>query len=229
MVTARHNISLAGSAGNGWISRRLHDQLRLLERLLGAKGPHELKEAEVARQVRCADTTKHPQEGLEEGEYARRSIVMDCPARLFVLRVSDVRMPIALPPPRAAGRVGRPSTAGWDRKVGRLGPGLDGTILARRHHDGPLAAHPRDDRRPIFVIVAAARLALLASTPRPVSHGLCPTACRWPLVPRGVRAFIRFDRPSHWRSMSEASAAWRRHQHQRSRVPIWTPNSLAMR
>jgi hypothetical protein len=68
MVKACDNLSLAGSAGSGWISRRLHHQLRLLERLLGAKGPQAVKDAEVARQGRFAATTKHPPEGLEEGE-----------------------------------------------------------------------------------------------------------------------------------------------------------------
>src|SRR5262249_24781509 len=93
----------------------------------------------------------------------------------------------------AAGRVRIKPAARLDRQVCRLLHGLDGKILHRVYHNGPLPADPRDDRRPVFIIVAAAGLALLASTPRAVSQRLLPTLFGLTLMAGGVVGFVGFD------------------------------------
>src|SRR5262249_35424916 len=52
-----------------------------------------------------------------------------------------------------------------DRAVGRCLHCLDGKVPRRLNHDTSLAADPRDDGRPILVVMAPSGLAFLAATP----------------------------------------------------------------
>src|SRR5262245_26678668 len=81
------------------------------------------------------------------------------------------------------------------RQVGRLLHRLDGEILDGLYDDGTLSADPRDHRRPIFIEMAPAGLALLAATARPASSGLFPSLFRLALAARGVIEFIRLNSP----------------------------------
>ena len=94
-------------------------------------------------------------------------MLLDLPARLFLLRMIDARMSIAFERPIAAGGVRREPTPHCDGEVSGLLPRADGTSLHGLDHDRPLAADPRDDGRPVFLIMATARLARLAATTRP--------------------------------------------------------------
>ena len=85
------------------------------------------------------------------------------------MRVIDERMPIALQHPIAAGRVGVQPTARVDGEVHRLLHSLHGEIARRLEDDRPLATDPGDNRRPVFVIMAPARLALLPATTCPAA------------------------------------------------------------
>jgi hypothetical protein len=86
--------------------------------------------------------------------------------RLVATQLIDIVMHIALECPIAAGRVRLQPTARVDGEVRRLLHGLHGEILGRLHDDSSLATDPRDDRRPIFGIMAPTRLAFLAATTR---------------------------------------------------------------
>src|SRR5262249_19034921 len=98
---------------------------------------------------------------------------------------------IALQRAIAAGRVGIEPTARFDGDVGRFLHRLRGEIAGRLHDDCPLAADPGDDRRPVFVVVAPAGLALLAATPWPTTQRrtvLLP-GCLIPSTDRGTCPF----------------------------------------
>src|SRR6185295_15665979 len=87
---------------------------------------------------------------------------------------ADIRMHIALHRPIATGRVGIEPTTGSHRDAGRLLHRLHGEIFGRLDDDRPLATDPGDHGRPIFVIMAPARLALLTATTCPASQQLLP-------------------------------------------------------
>jgi len=78
----------------------------------------------------------------------------------------DELVNVALHRPVAAGRVGIQPTARVHRDVGGLLHGLDREIFGRLDDDRPLAAHPRDNRWAIFLVMAPAGLTLLAATTR---------------------------------------------------------------
>src|SRR4029077_19093680 len=82
---------------------------------------------------------------------------------VFFLGVIDELVDIALQGPIAAGRVRVEPTARLDGEVGRLLHRLHRAISRRLDDDSPLATDPRDDRGPIFVIVAPTGLAFLAA------------------------------------------------------------------
>src|SRR5215510_6409205 len=107
--------------------------------------------------------------GLEQGEQTLRSILMDLSPCIFLLRVIDIVMHIALQRPITAGRVRVEPTAGLDGEVRRLLHGLHGEIAGRLDDDCPLATDPRNNGRPVFVIMATARLALLPATTCPAA------------------------------------------------------------
>jgi hypothetical protein len=73
VVQTFDKIALSGSAGNGRVERRIQNQLGLLECIVLTKVAQELKEPNVPRKVELADTTKHAQIRLEQGEQALRA------------------------------------------------------------------------------------------------------------------------------------------------------------
>src|SRR3989442_7929741 len=120
-------------------------------------------------------------------------MLMHVPTGIFLLRVIDKRMHIALHRPRAAGRVRGEPTARLHRQVGCLLHRLHRDISGRLYHDCPLATDPGDDGRPVFVIMAPTGLALLTATTRSAPQRFFPTLCRLPLVARGMVEVIGFN------------------------------------
>src|SRR5262245_44327009 len=114
---------------------------------------------------------------------------------VFLLRMIDVRMHIALERSIAARRVGVEPTARLHGDVGRLLHRLDREIFGRVEDDRPLATDPGDDRRPVFVIMAPTGLAFLAAPTRAASQRLLPALLGLALVARGVVEVIGFDYP----------------------------------
>jgi hypothetical protein len=169
MVKALHTFSPPGSTGYGWVERGLQAQLRLLECVLVPNVPQELREPEVPWHVDRADAMKHPQVGLEPGEQVLGSIRVHVTTRLCLLRMLDERVHGALQRSIAASGVRLAPTACLDCHVGRLLHRGDCAIPARLHHDGTLAAHPGEARRPVFVVMTTARLMLLAAPTRPAA------------------------------------------------------------
>src|SRR6266446_3083651 len=93
---------------------------------------------------------------------------------IFLLRVIDKRMHIALQRLIAARRVGVEPTARLHGEVSCLLHRLDGEITGRLDDNSPLATDPGDDGRPVFVIMAPTGLALLPATTcwdRPQTRG----------------------------------------------------------
>src|SRR5689334_3601948 len=129
------------------------------------KVAQELKEAHIPRQVSFAETPKHPQIGLQQRKEALRPILMHVPTGIFLLRVIDKVMDIALERAIAAGRVRIEPTACLDREVGRFLHRLDGKVPRRLDHDTSLAADPGDDGGSVLVVMAAPGLAFLAAPP----------------------------------------------------------------
>jgi hypothetical protein len=72
------------------------------------------------------------------------------------------------------------------REVGGLVHGLDRAICGRLNDDRALAAHPREDRGPICLIMAPAGLTRLAATTRAAPQGLCATLLGLALLARAV-------------------------------------------
>src|SRR6266571_7639834 len=124
MVQELDKLSSSGPAGNGGVERRPQDQLRLFEGVLLTKVPQELKESDITRQIELAEATEHAQVGLEQGEQALRAILVDITTRIFLLRMIDVLMHIALHRPIAARRVRVEPTARMPRDVRSLLYGL---------------------------------------------------------------------------------------------------------
>src|SRR5437660_12815415 len=129
------------------------------------KVAQELKEAQIARQIRFADTPKYLQIGFQQRKEALRPILMHVSTRLFLLRVVHRVMLIARYQPVAAGRVRVEPTAGLHRDVGGLLHRLDRTVPRCLDHDTALATHPGDNGGPILVVMAPSGLAFLAATP----------------------------------------------------------------
>src|SRR5262245_756308 len=119
---------------------------------------------------------------------------MHLAAAVFLPRVIDVLMHIALQRPIAAGRVGIEPAARLDGEVGGLLPRLHRKIFGRLDDDRTLPADPRDNRRSIFIIMAPTRFALLSATTCPAPQVLFASVFRLPLVAGGVIEFIGFDR-----------------------------------
>src|SRR5262245_10500127 len=138
--------------------------------------------------------TKHPEVGLEQGEQTLRSILVHVPTCVLFLRVIHEFVPVALQRPIAAGRVGIEPTTRLHGQVGGLLYRLHREIFGRMDHNGPLAADPCDDRRAVFVIMAPARLALLATPTRSVPQRLLPALLGLSLVAGGMIEVICFHR-----------------------------------
>src|SRR2546423_5898056 len=114
---------------------------------------------------------------------------------LFLLRVIDKRMHIALHRLIAAGGVRGEPTARLHRQVGGLLHRLHREISGRLYHNCPLATDPGDDGWPVFVIMAPTRLTFLAAPTRSTPQRLLPTLRGLPLLASGVGEIIRFDDP----------------------------------
>src|SRR5262249_51353000 len=104
-------------------------------------------------------------------------------------------MLIARDQPVAAGRVRIEHTAGLHGEVGGLLHRLDRKVPCRVDHDATLAAHPGDDRGPVFVIMAPTGLALLPATTCSAPQRFLPPLLRLPLVASGLIQVVGFDRP----------------------------------
>src|SRR5262245_14435006 len=122
---------------------------------------------------------------------------MHVTARIFLLRMVNKVVHIALQRAIATGRVGIEPTARFDGEVGRFLHRLHGKIPRALYDDGPVTADPGDDGRPVFVVVAPAGLALLAATPWPTPQRLLPALCGLTLVASGLIQVVGFDRPRH--------------------------------
>src|SRR5438094_1717938 len=102
-------------------------------------------------------------------------------------------MHVALHRPIAAGRVGIEPTACLDRHVHGFLHRLDSEILDGMDHNSTLPTHPRNNRGPVFVIMAPTRLAFLAATTRSATQRFLPALFCLPLLTRSVIEVIRFD------------------------------------
>jgi hypothetical protein len=151
-------------------------------------------EPDVPWQVQFADPSKDPQLGLEQREQALRPVLVDIPTRVFLLGVIDELVHIAFERPIAAGRIRVQLTAHLDGEVRRLLHRFHGEISRRLDDDSSLATDPRDNGRPVFVIVAPTGVALLTAPPRLVPQGFLATAVRLPLAASDVVEIIRFHR-----------------------------------
>src|ERR687888_1042072 len=120
---------------------------------------------------------------------------MHVPARIFLLRMVDKVVRIALERAIAAGRVGIEPTARFDGEVGRFLHRLYGKVSRRLDHDTSLAADPRDDGGPILVVMAAPGLTLLVAPTRSATQGLWAALLGLALVAGGLIQVVGFDRP----------------------------------
>jgi hypothetical protein len=118
---------------------------------------------------------------------------MYLPTGGFLLRMIDIRVEVALQRPIPAGGVRIQPTACLHRDVGRFLHRLHREIAGRLDNDRALPTDPRDNRWPIFVIMASAGLAFLATTTRLASQRFLPAVFRLALVPGRVREVIRFN------------------------------------
>src|SRR4029450_10238116 len=156
------------------------------------KVAQKLKEPDVPRQVELADTAKHAQVGLEQREQTRGPILVHVPTYVFLLRVMHCVMLIARDQPVAAGRVRVELAAGLHGEVGGLLHRLDRKVPCRVDHDATLTAYPSDNGRPIFVVMAPAGLAFLATPPWLAAQRFLPTLLGLPLLASRVIEIIRF-------------------------------------
>src|SRR5215510_1684744 len=136
------------------------------------KVAQELKDAHIPRQIRFTDASKHAQVRLEQGEQALCPVLMHVTPCVFLLRMIDELVHVALHRSIATRGVRIESAPRLDREVGRFLHCLDGKVPRRLHHDTSLAANPRDDGRPILVVMAPPGLAFLAATPGLASQRL---------------------------------------------------------
>jgi hypothetical protein len=153
-----------------------------------------LKEAHVSWEVVFAETPKHPQVRLEQGEQALRPILVHVTTCVLLLGVIHELVDIALQRPIAARGVSIQAIPGLDGEVGGFLHRANGEISDGLQHDGLLAVDPRSDGGPVFVVMTPAGLAPFASTPRSASQGLWPTLFGLSLVPSDVIELIGFNR-----------------------------------
>src|SRR5262247_1079574 len=94
---------------------------------------------------------------------------------IFLLRMIHKRMRVALQRLIATRRVRGEPTARAHRDISRLLHRLDREISGCVDNNCPLATDPRDNSRPVFVIMAPTRLTFLAAPPRSTPQRLLPT------------------------------------------------------
>src|SRR5262249_12658173 len=112
-------------------------------------------------------------------------------------RVVDILVEVARERPIAAGRVGQESADPLHSDVGGLLHRLDGKVPRRLDDDTPLAAHPGDNGRPIFVVMPPPGLTLLATPPWRAAQRFRPARLGLSLVAGGLIEVIGFHRPVH--------------------------------
>jgi hypothetical protein len=117
---------------------------------------------------------------------------MHVPTRVFLLRMIHERMHVAFHRPIAAGRVGVEPTTRLHCRVGGLLDRLDREIFGRVEDDGTLAVDPRNNRGPVFVIMASTGLTLLATPPGAAPQCFLPALRGLALLAGGVIEVIRF-------------------------------------
>src|SRR5919202_5987056 len=100
---------------------------------------------------------------------------MHVTTRIFLLRVIDELMQVALQCPIAARRIRVEPTTRVHRDVGGFLDCLYGEIFGRLEDDRPLATDPGNHRRPVLVIMAPTRLTFLAAPPRSTPQRLLST------------------------------------------------------
>src|SRR5215813_11732131 len=101
-------------------------------------------------------------------------------------------MLIARDQPVAAGRVRVELAAGLYGEVGGLLHRLDRKVPCRVDHDATLTAYPGDNGRPIFVVMAPAGLAFLATPPWLAAQRFLPTMFGLAFLTSRVIEIIRF-------------------------------------
>src|SRR6059058_126592 len=111
---------------------------------------------------------------------------------ILLLRMIDIVMHIALQRPRAARRVRVQPTARLHGEVSGLLHGLHGEIAGRLDDDRTLAADPRDNGGPVFVVVPPTGLAFLTTPTCSASQRLLPALRRLTLVASGMVEIIGF-------------------------------------
>src|SRR4029434_5427421 len=122
-------------------------------------------------------------------------VLMHVSACIFLLRMVDKVVRIALERAIAAGRVRIEPTARFDGDIGRFLHRLYGKVPRRVDHDPSLAADPRDDGGPILVVMATPGLAFLAAPPWRAAQGLFPALLGLALMAGGMIQVVGFDRP----------------------------------
>src|SRR5712664_5023603 len=105
MVQASDKLSLSGSARHRWVEGRIQDHLGLFKGVLLTKVAQELTEADVAREVGFAETSKGQQVRLEQGEQTLRPILVHVTPGVLFPGVIHERVHIALERSIAARRV----------------------------------------------------------------------------------------------------------------------------
>jgi hypothetical protein len=113
-------------------------------------------------------------------------MLMHLATGLFLLGVMHARVHVAFHCPIAPGGVGIQSAPRLDREVSGLWHRRDGQIPDGPHHDRSLAAHPGDDRGPIFVVMTTTGVALLAAPTRSAAQRLLPPVLCLSLLPGGM-------------------------------------------
>src|SRR5262249_607755 len=132
------------------------------------------------------------QRGLEQGKQALRPVLMHLTTGIFLLRMINIVMEIALHSPIAARRVGVEPAARLDRHVRYLLDRLYREIAGRVGDACPLATDPGDKGGAVFVVMAPPGLTLFAAPSCAAAQRLLPALVRLALLPSGVIEVIRF-------------------------------------
>src|SRR5499425_1611459 len=106
--------------------------------------------------------------------------------RLVATQLMHCVMRIARDQPVAAGRVRVELATGLHGEVGGLLHRLDRKVPCYVDHDATLTAHPGDNGRPIFVVMAPPGLAFLAAPPWRAAQRFRPARLGLSLVSGGV-------------------------------------------
>jgi hypothetical protein len=124
----------------------------MLECILRPQVPQKLKEVQIPLQVGFAQAAKHVQIWFEQGEQACCAILMSLPTHVYLPRMIDELVHVALHRSVAAGGVRVEPTAYLHRDIGGPLHCLHHEISGCLEDDNPLAADPGDDGRPVFIV-----------------------------------------------------------------------------